>query len=197
MDKYQRFLHENTKDIDSVCELGAGLFKNFPFYSCTTKIGIELVPSYIDNIQVPVSCITRIINGNALDFENLLEDTQVDAFACIDFVEHLDKDVAFNLIERMKNRARRILIFTPGGTCLQDGKATWAFCIPGLASKMIKDMNLAIEAQKHKSTWYKEDFEKLGFVVDEDHSFMGTPAPFHDIGDDGGSVLWAVWNKDV
>lgn len=195
MDKYQRFLHENTKGIDSVCELGAGLFKNFPFYSCATKIGIELVPSYIENIQVPRNCITQIINGNALEFESLLGDTQVDAFACIDFIEHLEKDVAINLIERMKQRGRRILIFTPGGTCHQDGHATWSFCLPGLNLRMQKDRELAIEAQRHKSTWYKEDFEALGFTVDEDHTFMGTPAPFHDIGEDGGSVLWAVWNK--
>lgn len=195
MDKYQRFLHENTKGIDSVCELGAGLFKNFPFYSCPTKIGIELVPSYIENIQVPLHCITRIINGNALEFEKLLGDTHVDAFACIDFIEHLDKDVALDLIERMKKRARRILIFTPGGTCHQDGRATWSFCVPGLNLRMQKDRELAIEAQRHKSTWYKEDLEALGFVVDKDDTFMGTPAPFHDIGEDGGSVLWAVWNK--
>jgi hypothetical protein len=195
MDKYALFLHNNTADIETVCEFGAGLFKNFHHYACPTRIGIELVPSYIANKVVPDSLVTRIIEGNALEFEKLLGDTHVDAFAAIDFIEHLDKDVGIDLIKRMQQKARRILIFAPHGTCHQDGEHTWAFCVPGLDGKMGKDRELAIHAQKHRSTWYADDLKALGFSVEIDPHFMGPTPPWHDIGTDGGSVMWAVWNK--
>lgn len=197
MDKYASFLHRNTADIETVCELGAGLFKNFHHYACPKRIGIELVPSYIENKVAPDHLITRIIQGNALEFEKLLGDTPVDAFAAIDFIEHLEKDVGIDLIKRMQVRSRRILIFAPHGTCHQDGAHTWAFCAPGLDIKMAKDRELAISAQKHRSTWYAADLQALGFIVELDPYFMGKPPAYHDIGTDGGSVMWAVWNKEI
>lgn len=195
MNKMEKFLVDNTKDIQTVCELGAGLFGNFDRYKCERRIGIELVKSYIDNMLAHPTMMTKAIHGSALDFEKLLGDEPVDAFACIDFIEHLDKDVAIDLIKRMQKRANRVFIFTPYGECHQDGVVSWAFCIPRLEMRMQKDKELAINTQTHRSTWYTSDLEELGFVVDHDTTFVTAVEPWHDVGADGGSVLWAVWNK--
>lgn len=195
MGKLDEFLAHNTKDINTVCELGAGLFGNFNHFKCPNKIGIELVKSYIENKLVPDSLVTKAIHGSALEFDKLLGDTEIDAFACIDFIEHLDKPVAIDLIKRMQQKSKRIFIFTPYGACHQDGQVSWAFCIPRLTHRMQKDKALAIEAQRHKSTWYTADLEELGFVVDHDKTFITAIEPWHDVGTDGGSVIWAVWNK--
>ena len=98
-DKYVVFLKENTKDINTVCELGAGVFKNFNDYQCTSKIGIELIPAYVNNREYK-NC--EAIVGDANNFKTLLDGKVVDAFACIDFLEHLEKEDAIELIKKMQ-----------------------------------------------------------------------------------------------
>ena len=67
-DKYFVFLEENTKDIDTVCELGAGVFKNFENYKCPKKIGVELIPAYVIHREYTAPDCEPIV-GNAMDFE--------------------------------------------------------------------------------------------------------------------------------
>jgi len=194
-DKYVVFLEENTKDIDTVCELGAGVFKNFANYKCETKIGIEIVPAYVKHRQY-AQC--EAIIGDALKFEEFLEDKEIDAFACIDFIEHLEKDVAIDLIKRMQAKANRIFIYTPHGTCNMDGNAGSVWSNEGAwGGKVGEDRQLAIESQRHKSTWFVDDLLQLDFAVDRDAERLARDAkPTALYGEDGGDVIWAVWNKD-
>lgn len=191
-DKYIEFLKGNTKDIESVCELGAGIFRNFNSYQCSIKIGIELIPSYVEN---KICDATIAICGNALDFEELLKDIKVDAFAIIDFIEHIEKNVAVDLLQRLQLAAKRIFVFCPDGTCNQVGDEAWDFNQKHLTSKISKDKNNAIEAQRHKSTWCAFDFKNLGFQVEVDNDRIKGHRSYNIYGDDGGAVIWAVWNK--
>lgn len=197
MNKYVDFLNNNTHDIDSVCELGAGIFTNFQFYKCNTKIGIELIKTYIDN-RICSSDVVAI-NGNAMKFEDLLKGVKVDSFACIDFLEHLEKEQAIDLIKRMQNYSKRIFVFIPHGTCKLEGTG-WDFGNQDLGLKLIDEnsKDSAIDAQTHKSTWYVSDFENLGFKVDHDVGYHGLnrkKAPPEQFGTDGGTVMFCVWNR--
>lgn len=199
MGDIRRFLMDNTNGITSVCELGAGRFDNFAMFQCPIRIGIELIPDYMENKLVPESIITKAILGDATKFEELL-DEDVDAFAIIDFLEHLDKDVGLDLLKRLQLRSRRIFIFVPYGTHDQDGQGSFGFADNNLENKLMVSGNAdsAKEAQRHKSKWYVPDLTALGFVVDHDtkhHSPKQLKMDAHIMGDDGGSVMWAVWNK--
>lgn len=192
------FLSRNTQDIESVCELGAGQFANFPYYKCPIRIGIELIKTYVDNKVAGSDYITQAICGDATKFDELL-DREVDAFAIIDFLEHIEKDVAIDLIKRLQKKSRRIFIFVPHGTHNQDGTESYDFGDKNLRSKLGEtgQANDAIEAQRHKSKWYVKDLEELGFVVDHDKHHHKHPSRFDKnlMGEDGGTVMWAVWNK--
>jgi len=116
------FLKNNTADINSICELGAGRFENFPFYQCSD------------------------------------------------------------------------------GTHDQDGTTSFGFADNNLENKLIASGNdgAAKEAQRHKSKWYVPDLTSLGFIVDHDknhHSKKNLELSKHLHGSDGGTVMWAVWNK--
>jgi hypothetical protein len=198
-DKYVVFMEENTKDIDTVCEIGAGIFKNFHHYGCSKKIGIELIESYVENREYREDDCEALV-GDANDFEAILGDRQVDAIGCIDFIEHLEKDVAIKLIERMKNVCGRIFIYTPHGTCNMDGvngstwgnERQWGGLLKG------EDRAKASESQRHKSTWFEKDLLDLGFAVDRDSDRLSNDVKHEAVyGDDGGDVMWAIWNKDA
>ena len=194
------FIGENTRDVNCVVELGAGIFDNFPYYKCPVRIGIELVKSYVDNrIAGPQTC-TMAINGDATKFEDLLpQDLVVDVISLIDFIEHLDKDVALDLIKRAQKRCRRIIIFSPHGTHNQDGSDSYGFTNGVVKTQVDEagDTQQAIEAQRHKSKWYVKDLEDLGFKVNLDtgHHPQMIWGMKNLIGEDGGAVMWAVWDK--
>lgn len=195
------WLNDNTRGTNSVCELGAGTFANFPFYLTKRKIGIELIKEYLDNKQVGPDQFDLAIHGDATKFEELLPPGETpEVFVMIDFIEHLDKDVALDLIKRIQNVAKKILIFTPHGTHNQTGEESYDFGNASLRTKLDEDAKIrAIEAQRHKSKWYADDLQKLGFVVNVDsaHHPKVIWSMKHLIGDDGGAVMWAVWNRSV
>jgi hypothetical protein len=191
--KYSGFIGQNTLGCDIACELGAGIFGNFQLIRSKKKVGIELLPEYFAaRTYSRQDCVP--ILGNALNFEKLLDDAEighVDVFLMCDFIEHLDKNDAVDLIGKLKKRGSRIIVFAPGGTCNQeDALQTYGGRVK------VQDADAIISAQRHRSTWYKQDFENLGFSVDEILNYHNTAKDPEQFGDDGGSVLYAVWNKN-
>jgi len=190
---YNGFIRNNTKGLDVAVELGAGVFHNFAHIASRIKVGIELIPEYVEARAYKGPNIVAL-NGNALEFDKLLAEAGVDAvdvFIMCDFLEHIDKDDAVELIARLKAYGNRIIIFVPGGTCNQHGHEHHTF-----GDKVqFRNEDSAIEAQRHKSTWFKEDLEALEFVVDETLNYHNPDKDREKFGEDGGSVLWAVWNS--
>lgn len=190
MQKYIEFIGNGTDGTNIACEPGAGLFSNFQFIKSNKKIGIGLIQDYIDNrTYVADDCVA--IHGDALEFNKLI-DGEVDVFLLLDFLEHLNKDDGLRLINRLKLHSSRILIFTPHGTFNQDGVAAYKFAKDDL---YIKNASEAIEAQRHKSTWYVDDLESLGFNVELDNNWHPSVDDKEQFRDDGGAVMLAVWNK--
>ena len=191
--KYTGFIRNNTKGCGVAVELGAGVFNNFSYIASRKKVGIELIPEYVESRKHTGPEVIAL-NGNAFEFDKLLDEAgigSVDVFLMCDFLEHIDKLDAVSLIHRLKERGRRIIIFVPGGTCNQHGHEHHTFG----GKVRFRHESAAIEAQRHKSTWYKEDLEALGFVVEETLNYHNPNKDRDKFGEDGGSVLWAAWNS--
>ena len=149
-----QWINEKTANSKSVVELGAMFFEKLKHVSSNvkTKIGIEIwepyITSEVDHFGVPVfkDCIS--IHGSVLDYKNLLAGYELDTAMIIDVLEHFDKEVAFKLINDLKQDFNKIILMTPAGYFPQDIDHSGFH---------------ADEYQKHRSFWYDEDIAKLGF----------------------------------
>lgn len=97
-----------------------------------------------------------------------------DVVLACDFIEHLEKPVALEVLSELRRVTdRTICIFTPEGFHPQTQDA-W---------KMGGE-----RWQTHRSAWESEDFIKLGFVVErwpDFHQIPGLPS----------AALWAIWRR--
>ena len=148
------WINENTENSIGVVELGAGFFKRLGEVhpSVKTKIGIEIYEEYIKHAEYD-NCIK--ILGDALNYNILLANYDLDTVMIIDVLEHFEKDVGYELIGRLKRDFIKILLMLPVGKFEQELDVT------GYGGH---------EYQKHRSYWYKEDINKLNFtdnVIDE------------------------------
>lgn len=149
-----QWINEKTINSKSVVELGAMFFEKLKHVSSNvkTRIGIEIwepyITSEVDHFGVPVfkDCIR--IHGSVLDYKNLLAEYELDTAMIIDVLEHFDKEVAFKLINDLKQDFNKIILMTPAGYFPQDIDHSGFH---------------ADEYQKHRSFWYDEDIAKLGF----------------------------------
>ena len=109
------------------------------------KIGIEIYEEYIKHAEYD-NCIK--ILGDALNYNILLANYDLDTVMIIDVLEHFEKDVGYELIGRLKRDFIKILLMLPVGKFEQELDVT------GYGGH---------EYQKHRSYWYKEDINKLNF----------------------------------
>ena len=95
------WIYLNTKNSNCVVELGAGFFKNLKCVhsGVVEKIGIEIYKPYIDNATYN-DCVK--IQGDILNYKELLKDNNFDTVMIVDVLEHFDKNIAFKLIEDLK-----------------------------------------------------------------------------------------------
>lgn len=181
----QNWIRHNTENSTSVVELGAMFFEKLKHVSPTvkTKIGIEIwepyIKSEIDHFGVPVykDCIK--IHGDVLNYKNLLKDYPLDTAMIIDVLEHFEKNIAIEWIENLKKDFNKIILMVPAGYFPQDIDHSGFH---------------ADEYQKHRSFWYEEDINKLGFteaVLDE--FFHANPELIANKMDTG--CWFCVWEK--
>lgn len=111
------------------------------------KIGIEIYKPYIDNAKYH-DCIK--IQGSVLEYKELLSGYTLDTALIVDVLEHFDVNIAFNLIQSLKQDFRKILLMLPVGLHVLTEDVT------GFGGH---------EYQTHRSTWYEQDILKLGFHV--------------------------------
>lgn len=180
------WINSNTKGSDSVVELGAMFFEKLKHVHPTvnTRIGIEIWEPYIksdvDHFGIPVikNCIK--IHGSVLDYKELLKEYQLDTAMIIDVLEHFDKDVAFKWIDELKKDFNKIILMVPAGYFPQDVDHSGFH---------------ADDYQKHRSSWYQEDIEKLGFTeVILDPHFHSNPELVKNNMDTG--CWFCVWTKN-
>lgn len=181
----QQWIGEKTNGSTTVVELGAMFFEKLKHVAPTvqTKVGIEIWEPYIksdvDHFGVPVIQDCVKIHGSILDYKELLKDYDKDTAMIIDVLEHFDKDVAFKLFEDLKSDFNKIILMVPAGEFPQTEDHS------GFE---------AHEHQTHRSSWYEEDIEKLGFdEVVLDTMFHANPELIANNMDTG--CWFCVWTK--
>ena len=172
------WIGENTEGSSTVVELGAGFFSKMTAVSPSVqkKIGIEIWESYITQANNIGNCpeCTKIL-GDILHFEDLISKEDMDCCMVVDVLEHFDRDVAVNLVQRIKNNFNKFILMVPEGNHPQDTDVTG---------------HGADEYQKHRSTWRQENLEELGF----DQIILYKNFHTHQAGKDNG-CLFAIWVK--
>jgi hypothetical protein len=105
--------------------------------------GIEVFPQYHNPIWDYAYNKVHITDGH--EFLKSCE-RKFDLIIMCDVIEHFERDVALNLIQLMRAKARTVLITTPHGAYPQGA----AF---------------GNQAECHRSEWYPQDFDQLGAVT--------------------------------
>ena len=138
------WIYNNTATSNTVLELGAGFFGRLGEVhpNVTRKIGIEIWEPYIKN-SVCHDC--EKILGDALEYESLVNISDIDTILLVDIIEHFDPETADLLLTKLINQFDKVLLMIPEGNHPQTEDVT------GYG---------AHEYQTHRSTWYSENFKK-------------------------------------
>lgn len=163
----------------TVVDLGAGL-RDGPvsLQICAIPadklISVEAFGPYIPYLQsVPVLAKTHeIVQANINNYAI----PECDAVLMLDVLEHLTKDEGLALLARLKAAAGMIVVFIP----LED--------TTGYANDFKNLGNM--EMQTHKSAWYAEELDKLGFDVDVYVAFHSHVVPGRTT-----DAAFAVWKN--
>jgi hypothetical protein len=174
------WIGNNTSTSKSVVELGAGFFGKLSAVhpNVKLKIGIEIYQPYIDNSTYN-DCVK--IQGNVIDYKNLLNGYELDTVLIVDVLEHLEKNVGYAWINNLKNDFNKILLMLPVGEFIQDKDLT------GYDNH---------EYQAHRSYWSINDIETLKFQENKiDPTFHSTYERVINKLDT--ACYFGVWNKNI
>jgi len=180
-----QWIREKTNGSKSVVELGAMFFEKLKHVHdrVKTKIGIEIWQPYldsdVDHFGQPVNTDCIKIQGDVLNYKELLKDYDLDTAMIIDVLEHFEKDVAYEWIENLKEDFNKIILMVPAGYFPQEEDHS-GFGADGY--------------QTHRSVWVEEDIKKLGFTdMVLDDVFHTNPQLVKDKMDTG--CWFCVWSK--
>lgn len=181
-DLHARLLEE-IPDGASVLDIGAGLAKYHELIAPPRTSRLTLLDAHEPYLAERRSKFPGIetIHGEAythlLSFAHVTDTRRSwDVALGIDFIEHMDRAEALDVIYLMRKVAAKVVLFTPEGNHPQDkdfysmGGDHW---------------------QTHRSTWVAQDFEKQGFATERWADFHRWAA---DRGCDPGAI-WAVWRR--
>ncbi|MBN4056905.1 class I SAM-dependent methyltransferase [bacterium AH-315-J21] len=142
-------LQEQMKNCKSVLELGAGHFEMIDALTAPVRVGVEIHPPYIERRSCSSSVVA--IRYDATKVAELFTENSFDGVILIDFIEHLEKDTALQLLDDVARIARKtIFVHCPAGNHPQEGDAF------GLGGE---------EFQLHRSSWEPEELESKGFAT--------------------------------
>ncbi len=134
----------------SILSVGSMRGKFMDKIRCKRKIALDAYKPYLD--EIPFQC--EKLHGYANDILPTLADESIDGIMALDFIEHLDKqDSLFCLREMSRIAKSRVVIFTPKGF---------------QQNKYLKNENLTElerDLQTHKSGWYPDELEGLGYDI--------------------------------
>ena len=174
----RQWINEFTKDSECVVELGSMFFQRLTFVhpSVPKKIGIEIWKPYIERATYH-DCVK--IHGDIRDFETLIDKDDMDCCMIIDVLEHFDKDTAIDLVQRIKNNFKKLLLFIPEGNHPQN--------------KDVFKLG-ADKYQTHRSTWWAADIAQELDINPDGVVFCPR---FHRKKGNGKGVLFITWERDT
>jgi SAM-dependent methyltransferase len=170
LDEFTTCLLTCLADCDSALELGCGTGDKLAVTPCRVRVGVDAFRPYLEIARERWGNRIELHLGDALEYMRS-ELRQFDAILLLDFLEHLEKAAASELLAICRRMAKRkIVLFIPLGECPQD---TDSFSLGGEYW------------QTHRSTWSVSDLATEGFDV----------AQWPGYRQDRGMSAFAVWSR--
>lgn len=165
----------------SVLDVGAGKagYHGFLAAKASRLVLVDAHAPYLQDRSVVLPAAQRLL-GRAEEVLPQLN-ADFDLALGIDFIEHLPKATAVEVLQHMQRLACRVALFTPSGFHPQDHDLFHEG---------------ADEWQTHRSGWTPRELEDLGFDVEVWRGFHeDARASYADQPDFNPDALWAVWRK--
>ena len=177
----------HIKNADVVLDVGCA-FRPQHLVEARIHICCEPFQEYMDRLLVETVGEAKYVylNADLTVASQLLPDASVDSVFMTDVIEHIDRNVGLQGLERLKKIARnQIVLFTPLGFMDQnpgdDGVDPW-----GMGG---------MEFQKHRSGWTPDDFPaSAGWTVIACKDFHQVDGYERKI-DEPFGAFWAIWNS--
>lgn len=170
-------LHEALRGHKSVVDLGAGKCPWITYLPGTISryAGVDAYRAYLELAEPNIYPHVRRFVGDMREFDNFVPVDFDDAAMMIDALEHIDMADATTLLEKMKERFKKIVLFIPLGEHKQDADPT------GMGQH---------DLMTHKSTWDKAGLEAFGFDVEVMDSYHYLKGENND-----GRAGFCVWQR--
>ena len=135
------------KKVGSILDLACGISCKSQYLKANIKIGVDIYRPYLEKARSDYNGV--LVNYDITHIEDLFLPKSFDVILLLDVVEHLAKNVAFNLITKCEKIAKKaVIIETPKGYVPQN------IDIWGLGGDYY---------QTHRSEWYPLDFEQIKY----------------------------------
>ena len=102
-------VQRNTKQSDTVLDLGCGIQYANDSMRAKSVLGVDIWDTYLNEVKDNIQTVR--ISMSELD---RFMDKSYDLVICLDVIEHLEKDLALKVIDECKRICRRmVIIYTP------------------------------------------------------------------------------------
>ena len=156
---------------DSVLDIGCGSGSVIKRIRAKHRIGIDACEKAISHANHGNNGVVFMV-GDLLRLPNLISD-KMDCVIGIDIIEHFEKEDAYQLIFDCEDIADMCLMF---------------FIPVGLHPQTKDDRGFDNDYyQTHRSSWYPEDMEELGYTVHYFPNWHKNPAPGKEKG-----AMWCL-----
>ena len=143
-------INELLIDSHSVLDVGCGVGTTLREFRCPIKIGVDAHRPYLEKAKYGEPFI--LLNVSAEHLSEIFLQKSLDSVTLIDVIEHLEKEVGFEVLRQAEKIAsKKVILFTPRGFFQQK-----EFDHYGLGGESF---------QRHRSGWEVEDFLKLGYNI--------------------------------
>lgn len=154
-----KVLFDVVSEFNSVLEIGCGEGRNLMRTRCPIKVGIDGFRPILDKFNKDSSI--RIHYDLTGGLTNLILPKTFDSVMMIDIIEHFEKPFAFKILQQCEQVARKAIV---------------AFVPVGNHPQTKDDRGMGNDHfQTHRSTWYPEDFDKLGYDVSYIEKYHNQP----------------------
>ncbi len=143
-------INELLFDSSTVLDVGCGIGTTLKEFRCPIKIGVDAHRPYLEKAKSGEQFIK--LNFTAERLSELFLPNSLDSVTFIDVIEHLEKEVAFNVLRQAEEIAsKKVIVFTPRGFFQQIEVDHY-----GLGGESY---------QRHQSGWEVEEFKNLGYNI--------------------------------
>lgn len=141
-------INELLLDSRTVLDVGCGVGTTLIEFCCPIKIGVDAYRPYLEKARSSDLIIPLHLAAERLS--EIFLSKSFDSVTLIDVIEHLEKEVGFEVLRQAEEIAsKKVIVFTPRGFFQQ---------------KEVDHYNLGGESyQRHRSGWEVEDFITRGY----------------------------------